>query len=102
MDTLKFGFKYWKKQLPMAIFAQLIGFAAIIADLMIPMLSGILLNYIIKGIPMEKGAGGIFSFLLDGSFGEVQTYELFFHVALVYGAFILVRIILIYSKSIPN
>ncbi len=102
MDTLKFGFKYWKKQLPMAMFAQLIGFAAIIADLMIPMLSGILLNYIIKGIPMEKGAGGIFSFLLDGSFGEVQTYELFFHVALVYGAFILVRIILIYSKNLIN
>ena len=102
MDTLKFGFKYWKKQLPMAIFAQLISFAAIIADLMIPMLSGILLNYIIKGIPMEKGAGGIFSFLLDGSFGGVQTYELFFHVALVYGAFILVRIILIYSKNLIN
>ena len=51
---------------------------------------------------MEKGAGGIFSFLLDGSFGEVQTYELFFHVALVYGAFILVRIILIYSKNLIN
>ena len=102
METLKFGFKYWKKNLPMAIFAQLIGFAAIIADLMIPMLSGILLNYIIKGVPMEKGAGGVFSFLLDGSFGGVQTYELFFHVALVYGAFILVRIVLIYSKNLIN
>ena len=78
METLKFGFKYWKKNLPMAVFAQLIGFAAIIADLMIPMLSGILLNYIIKGVPFKKGDGGMFSFLLDGSFGEVQTYELFF------------------------
>ena len=102
METLKFGFKYWKRNVPKAVFAQLIGFLAIIADLMIPMLSGILLNYIIKGEPMGKGAGGIFSFLLNGSFGGVQTYELFFHVALVYGGFILVRIVLIYSKNMIN
>lgn len=102
METLKFGFKYWRRNLPKAFLAQLISFGAIIADLMIPMLSGILLNYIIRGVPMQEGAGGIFSFLLDGSFGEVQTYELFFHVALVYGVFILVRIILIYSKNMIN
>ena len=102
METLKFGFKYWKKNVPKAVLAQLISFMAIIADLMIPMLSGILLNYIIKGEQIKDGAGGIFSFLLNGSFGGVQTYELFFHVALVYGGFILVRIVLIYSKNMIN
>ena len=102
METLKFGFKYWKRNVPRAVFAQFISFLAIIADLMIPMLSGILLNYIIKGEPVKDGAGGIFSFLLDGSFGEAQTYELFFHVAFVYGGFILVRIVLIYSKNVMN
>ena len=59
METLKFGFKYWKRNLPGAIFTQIISFIAIIADLMIPMLSGILLNYIIKGIAVEKGDGGV-------------------------------------------
>ena len=102
METLKFGFKYWKRNVPGAIFTQLISFLAIIADLMIPMLSGILLNYIIKGEKIEDGAGGVFSFLLDGSFGEVQTFELFFHVAAVYGIFILVRILLIYTKNPVN
>lgn len=102
MDTLKFGFKYWKRNVPAAVFAQIIGFLAIVADLMIPMLSGILLNYIIKGEQMKAGAGGIFAFLLDGNFGGVQTFELFFHVALVYGGFILVRIVLIYSKNVIN
>lgn len=102
MDTLKFGFKYWKRNVPGAIFTQIVSFFAIIADLMIPMLSGILLNYIIKGEKIEDGAGGVFSFLLDGSFGEVQTFELFFHVAAVYGIFILVRIVLIYTKNTVN
>ena len=102
METLKFGFKYWKRNLPGAVFTQMVSFLAIIADLMIPMLSGILLNYIIKGEKVEDGAGGIFAFLLDGSFGEVQTYELFFHVAAVYGIFILVRIVLIYTKNTTN
>ena len=102
METLKFGFQYWKRNLPGAIFTQLISFLAIIADLMIPMLSGILLNYIIKGEKVTDGAGGVFSFLLDGSFGAVQTYELFFHVAAVYGLFILVRIVLIYTKNTVN
>ena len=102
METLKFGFRYWKRNVPGAIVTQLISFLAIIADLMIPMLSGILLNYIIRGEKVEDGAGGVFAFLLDGSFGAVQTYELFFHVAVVYGIFILVRIILIYTKNTVN
>ena len=102
METLKFGFKYWKRNVPGAICTQIISFLAIIADLMIPMLSGILLNYIIKGEEIKDGAGGVFSFLLDGSFGGVQTYELFFHVAAVYGIFIFVRIVLIYTKNTVN
>ena len=102
MDTLKFGFKYWKRNVPGAICTQIISFLAIIADLMIPILSGILLNYIIKGEKIKDGAGGVFAFLLDGSFGAVQTYELFFHVAAVYGIFILVRILLIYTKNTAN
>ena len=84
METIKFGFKYWKRNVPGAICTQLISFLAIIADLMIPMLSGILLNYIIKGEQIKTGAGGVFAFLLDGRFGAVQTFELFFHVAVVY------------------
>ena len=55
-----------------------------------------------KGIPMEEGAGGIFSFLLTGAYGEVQTFELFYHVAITYIIFILVRITLIYCKNVLN
>lgn len=102
METFFFGMKYWKRNIPLSIFSQILSFISIIADLMFPMLTGILLNYIIKGIPMEEGAGGIFSFLLTGAYGEVQTFELFYHVAITYIIFILVRITLIYCKNVLN
>ena len=102
METFKFGLKYWKRNIPLAIVSQCLSFISIIADLMFPMLTGILLNYIIKGIPMEEGAGGIFSFLLTGAYGQVQTFELFYNVAITYIVFILVRITLIYCKNILN
>lgn len=102
METLKFGMKYWKRNIPLAFVTQLISFIAIIADLLIPMLSGVLLNYVIKGEEMKKGDGGIFSFFLSGEYGEVQTYELFFSVAGVYLLLIFIRIVLIYIKNITN
>ena len=102
METFFFGMKYWKRNIPLSIFSQILSFISIIADLMFPMLTGILLNYIIKGIPMEEGAGGIFSFLLTGAYGQVQTFELFYNVAITYIIFILVRITLIYCKNVLN
>ena len=102
METLKFGFKYWKRNVPLAVLTQLISFVAIVADLMIPMIAGILLNYIIKGEQFEEGAGGVFSFLLTGAYGEAQTFELFYSVAVTYFVFILVRIVLIYIKNTVN
>ena len=102
METLKFGLKYWKRNLPMAIVSQIISYISIIADLMFPMLAGILLNYIIKGEAVQEGAGGMFSFLLTGAYGGVQTYELFFNVAKVYIVFIIIRIVLVYVKNVTN
>ena len=53
METLKFGFKYWKKQLPMAVLAQLISFAAIIAIFSI-LLTFQITHYIIEHKYQEK------------------------------------------------
>ena len=102
METLKFGLKYWKRNIPFAIMTQILSYISLVADLMFPMLAGILLNYIIKGEPIQDGAGGMFSFLLSGAYGGVQTYELFFNVAKVYIIFIIVRIVLVYVKNVVN
>ncbi len=102
MEALKFGLKYWKRNIPGAVFTQILSFISIIADLMMPMLAGILLNYIIKGETVREGDGGVFAFLLSGAYGEVRTFELFYHVAAMYLIFILVRIVLVYIKNTLN
>ncbi|MBE5888533.1 MAG: ABC transporter ATP-binding protein [Lachnospiraceae bacterium] len=102
METLKFGFRYWKRNIPLAIVWQMVSFVAILADLMIPMLSGILLNHIIFGKAVEEGSGGVFGFLLTGEYGQVQTFQLFFSIATTYLVFILIRIVLIYLKNTGN
>ena len=102
METFKFSLKYWKKYLPFATLAQLISFVAITADLLLPLLAGMLLNYIIKGETVREGDGGIFSFILDGTHGKVQTFELFFYIAGVYITLVLIRIALIYIKNTIN
>ena len=102
METLKFGFRYWKRNIPLAIVWQMVSFVAILADLMIPMLSGILLNHIIFGKAVEEGSGGVFGFLLTGEYGQVQPFQLFFSIATTYLVFILIRIVLIYLKNTGN
>ena len=102
MELFKFSIGYWKKYLPAAVFAQMLSFAAVIADLMLPLLAGMLLNYIIKGEVVREGDGGVFAFILDGTHGKVQTFELFFYIAAVYLTLVLVRIILIYAKNTIN
>ena len=60
MDVFKFGLSHWKKYLPAAILVQLISFAALTADLMIPMISEMFIDYVIcKNVPDGRG---IFSF----------------------------------------
>lgn len=98
MDVIKYGLSYWKKYLYAAIFAQICSFLAIAADLMIPLLSQLLIDYIIRN--EEKDATGIFAFLVSGKYGEPRTFELFFHIAAAFGIFIILRIILIYIKNV--
>ena len=102
MELFKFSFKYWKKYLPFAVFAQILSYVAVMADLLLPLLAGMLLNYIIKGETVREGDGGVFSFILDGTHGKVQTFELFFYIAGVYITLVLIRIILIYVKNTIN
>ena len=99
METFKFCFKYWKKYLHHSIFAELLSLLLITVDLLIPLLSGMLLNYIIKGEPIKEGDGGVFSFLLSGLYGEVQTFELFFNIAFLFIGMIVFRNILLYVRN---
>ena len=60
MDVIKYGFRYWKKYFPVAVIIQICSFLAITADLMIPLLSQLLIDYIIRN--EQKKSTGIFAF----------------------------------------
>ena len=97
MDVFKFGFKQWKRHLPLDILTKLLSFAALTADLMLPLLTAIFINHIIQ----EQAADpkNFFSFLLDGSYGEMHTMKLFFTVAAVFLGLILFKDVIVYIKN---
>lgn len=100
METLIFGFKYFKKRMPLAIFAEICSIVGIFAELQLPLLSGMLIDYCIRNGEVTEKSGGIFHFLLTGRFGQVHTMELFWTIAIVYGIMIFLRIALIYVRDL--
>ena len=66
METLKFGYKYFKKSIPLAVFAEILSFLGIYAELLFPLLLGILVDYCIQSNPVKEESGGMFHFLLTG------------------------------------
>lgn len=100
MGSLRFGFKYWKKYVPYAAIFQILGFLAIIADLMLPMLSGMFINHVI----LENGPDGknMFGFLLNGKFGKIHTMELCISISIVFMSLLILRMILVYIKNVGN
>ncbi len=99
-DTIKFGLKYFKKSIPVSIIAELLSFAGIYAELLLPLLSGMLIDFVIQSGEVTSESGGIFNFLLTGKYGEVHTMKLFFSIATVYIVMILLRVVLIYIRDL--
>lgn len=100
MDVLKFGFKYWKRNLSWSILIKILSMVALTADLLLPMLTAMFINYIIDDKePEEKG---IFSFLLSGRYGATHTMELFWHLAIVFVGLLLLKQIIVYGKNVLN
>ena len=100
METLKFGYQYFKKNMPVAILAEALSFLGIYAELLLPLLSGLLIDFVIQGGEVKEDSGGIFHFLLTGRFGEPHTMRLFFSIATAFGILMLLRIVLIYIRDL--
>ncbi len=100
MDVFRFGFRYWKRNLPLSLVARLMGFLALLADLLLPMLSALIIDYCIRS--SEVSGDNLFSFLLSGSYGEIHSLELFFSIAKIYLFLIGLKVLLNYGKNILN
>ena len=100
METLKFGYKYFRKSMVIAVLAEILSFLGIFAELLLPLLSGILIDFVIQKGEIKEDSGGVFHFLLTGKYGETHTMQLFFSIAAVYAIMILLRIVLIYIRDL--
>ncbi len=100
MGVFSYGMRYWKKHVPCAVFCQILGFIAIALDLLLPLLSALFVDYVLTDSGVENGDGGIFSFLVNGRFGEPQTWGLFFSITAFFAAFVLLREIVIYTRNV--
>ncbi|MCR5458297.1 MAG: ABC transporter ATP-binding protein/permease [Acetatifactor sp.] len=97
MEVFKFGFKQWKKYLPLDVLTKLLSFTALTADLLLPMLTAMFINHVIKQEAPEEG--GVFSFLLSGKYGEVHSMQLFWTLAVWFLGLILFKDVIIYVKN---
>ena len=100
MDVLKFGFKYWKRNLPGSILTTLMSFTALAADLMLPMITAMFINYVIQDNEVKDD--NIFSFMLNGNYGEIHSMELFWNLAILFAGILLLKLILVYIKNVVN
>ncbi|MBQ6788337.1 MAG: ABC transporter ATP-binding protein [Lachnospiraceae bacterium] len=100
METLKFGYRFFRKSMPMAILAEIFSFLGIYAELLMPLLSGMLIDFVIQKGEVTEESGGMFHFLLSGRFGAVHSMQLFFTIAVVYVVMLFLRIVLIYVRDL--
>lgn len=100
MKTLKFGMKYFRKSMFISILAEIMSFAGIYAELLMPLLSGMLIDYVIKDTPVTESSGSTFHFLLTGKYGQVHSMQLFFSITAVFAILLVFRIILIYARDL--
>ena len=100
METLRFGYQYFKKNILVAILAEALSFLGILSELLLPLLSGILIDFVIQKGEVQEDSGGIFHFLLSGRFGEPRTLQLFSAIAAAYGILVFLRIVLIYIRDL--
>ena len=98
MEVIRFGLKYWKKNIPMAVFIQICSFIAIICDLMLPLISEMFIDYVI--LDHSPTNDNIFSFMLSGKYGDIHSMKLFFSIAAVFMILLVIRIMFIYFRDL--
>ena len=96
MSVFRFGWRYWKKHVPCAVFCQLIGFIGLTIDIILPLIGAMFVDYILnfQGITND----GIFDFLLK--FGQPESWELFIVLACVFGGLVVFREGVIYLRNV--
>lgn len=99
MGAFRYGLKYWKKYVPTSLFVKLLGFIAILIDSFFPLLLALFVDFILNYSPDLATNGGVFNFLVNGQFGQPQTWELFINIAIFVMIFVVTRLAVLYLKN---
>lgn len=102
METIKFGFKYFKRNTFAFIVTELMAWVGIYAELLMPLLAGMLVDYVIRSEAVTEESGGVFHFLLSGKYGAVHSMELFFAIVVAYLVLLLIRIVFVYIREMVH
>lgn len=100
MEVLRFGWSYWKKNIVGALCSELMSIAALGADLLLPMITALIINYVIQANPVQED--NLFSFLLNGEYGAVHSMELFRSLTVVFLGLLFFKLVLTYVKNVWN
>lgn len=100
MDVMRFGYRYWRRNMPMAVFAQILSFIALLAELFIPIVQEMLVDYVIFDDVAKTD--GIFSFMLNGRYGDIHTFRLFISLSVLFLILLSVRIVFVYVRNVIN
>ena len=83
-ETLRFGYHYFKRNMAVAVLAEIFSILGIFAELMLPLLTGILIDFCIQGGKVTEESGGAFHFLLTGKYGQPHTIIFFFIIRMTF------------------
>ena len=100
MDVFKFGLRYWKKYAAGGILTKAMSCVALGADLLLPLITSMFINYVMKDNPPADD--NILSFLLSGKYGAIHSMELFWTLAILFVGLILLKEITVYIRNIIN
>ena len=101
MYVLKFGFRYWKLNIGWSLLTKLMSVVALTADLMLPLLTAMFINYILDSKKASE-EHGLFSFLLSGKYGQIHTMELFRNMVILFVVLLLTKQVLVYVRNMVN
>lgn len=100
MDVMRFGYRYWRRNMPMAVFAQILSFIALLAELFIPIVQEMLVDYVIFDDVAKTD--GVFSFMLNGRYGDIHTFRLLISLSVLFIILLSVRIVFVYVRNVIN
>ena len=101
MSTVKFGFRYYKKYLPVALFNFVLATITTVFGMYFARGQQMVIDYALSSTPpADTSSSGMLSFLVSGDFGEPGSVQILITLLLSYLIIVLTKHILVYVTAL--